>query len=83
MEQNPPKENNPIPPPPDNRHLGCFEKIWETDYDEEMDMIMMDVLFCNGEIIKLNMKAHHIKELYLFMQKEHATKKYLQHVFQK
>lgn len=66
-----------------NRHFGCFEKIWSSEYDAELDMVQLEVLLCNGDFININLMGHHIKELYLFLQKEHAQERYMSYVMKK
>ena len=82
-EENQIDEQNVNPFPEENPHFGCFEKIWSSEYDAELDMVMLEVMLCNGDMININLKSHHIKELSLFLHKEQAAQKYIDFVLKK
>jgi hypothetical protein len=62
------------------RHYGCIESIWESEYDEEMGMSTHSVSFYNGETITFSLKSKHIKEMSLFLAKNEAEQRYINHL---
>jgi hypothetical protein len=65
---------------PEPRHFGLIETIWDEDYDEELNMCIFHLGFYNGEQISISMKPQHIKQMTLFLSKEEANQRYIQHI---
>lgn len=65
---------------PEPRHMGLIETIWEEDYDAEMDILTFEVGFHNGELLAFSIKPHQLKHMQLFLSKEEANNRFMQHI---
>ena len=72
-------ENNQFRP----INMGLVQEIWESDYDEEVDMFSFELAMYNGDVYRLSLKSKQIKEFNLFMLKEQANKRWVDHIMQK
>jgi hypothetical protein len=65
---------------PEPRHYGCVETIWDEDYDSDMGMCIFHLGFYNGEQITISIKPQTLKQMTLFLSKEEANQRYIQHI---
>lgn len=64
----------------DTLYLGTVESIWNSEYEEEMGICIFEMMTYNGTSIKLALKPNQIKELNLFLMKEEANQRYVNHI---
>jgi rhamnogalacturonyl hydrolase YesR len=60
--------------------FAMVERIYESDYDEEMNTYKFIIQSYAGDFIEIGLKEQQIKEMGLFVRREQAEQQYLKHI---